>query len=107
MKKCIYFTVLCVVINISTLFADNWEPYPFHSSLIYTTDYSYSYQVGFNPLTNFTSSTKGQFFRVRFDSVSYNNDGSRTYYSERFLRHKNLPCASDSFDISARSIDAY
>lgn len=98
MKKLFYFSVMCVIFNIAMLHADNWEPYPFGKSLIYTTDFTFIDGDG----PDYESvSLKGQYFIVRFDSVSIDENGNKTYYSERYLRQKNFPCINDTMDIFA------
>jgi hypothetical protein len=96
MKKLIYFLILFAIINIATLTADNWEPYPFGKTLIYTSDYSFD--VGpYYPSASFID----QYFSVRFDSVSIDSNGYKTYYSDRYRRHKSLKCVNDSIDYTS------
>ncbi|MBP7215602.1 MAG: T9SS type A sorting domain-containing protein [Candidatus Kapabacteria bacterium] len=101
MKKCILFSVMCVLFNLAILHADNWEPYPYGKSLIYTTDYTFGYGDGYG-YTQEQASLKGQYFTVRFDSVSIDESGNKTYYSERYLRQHNFPCINDTMDIFGR-----
>jgi len=95
MKKLIYFLILFAIINIATLTADNWEPYPFGKTLIYT----HEPIIEKGAIDYF--SEEGHYFSVRFDSVSIDSNGYKTYYSDRYRRHKSLKCVNDSVDYTS------
>ena len=101
MKKLIYFLILFAIINIATLTADNWEPYPFGKTLIYTHE-----PIIENGSTDY-SSEEGHYFSVRFDSVSVDSNGYKTYYSDRYRRHKSLKCINDSVDYTSSIRDTH
>jgi len=94
MKKLIYFLILFAIINIATLTADNWEPYPFGKTLIYT------HEPIIEKVAIDYFSEEGHYFSVRFDSVYVDSNGYKTYYSDRYRRHKSLKCINDSVDFT-------
>lgn len=102
MKKLIFLTIILTILGINYLIADNWEPFPYNKTLIYTHSPYKSYYCNYS---NFEFGAN-EYFDVRFDSM-YVDGNSKTYYSDRYRRHQQMPCINDSFDFTYILRDDY
>jgi hypothetical protein len=95
MKKYGFIIVILFIISINILLSDNWEPYPYNKTLTYThSPYTREFENG----GAFTFE-EGQDFSVRYDSMVVDSN-SKTYYSDRYRRHRAFKCVNDSEDFT-------